>query len=512
MWEHHYDDAWVPELQKNCSEIYTSGLTSPGVYNIQTDGATTTFLAYCKEGWTVIQRNLGDADFNRSDAEYWKGYKEGFGCLTKSFWLGNDAIYRLTKQSTYSLRIEMMGTGESNSYFWAQHSSFRIDDEARNYSLQLDGDFSGNVIDLLTNIYQNKPEWTANRMAFSTFDRDNDKWPDGNCATGFNAVLYKKRWTRNSRKGYLELPYYVVKPMLCQSFNWIQVGVEKFLCELISEDPERCGSTTMMTPGCQSYRKVAFKVNVSGKGAFRDCSEIYTSGLTSPGVFNIQTDGATTTFPAYCKDGWTVIQRNLGDEDFKRDWKGYKEGFGCLTRSFWLGNDAIYRLTKQSTYSLRIEMMGNCENNTYYWAQYSSFRIDDEARNYRLQIDGDFSGNVIDLLTYSSKNPLEWTANRMAFTTFDRDNDENPGGNCAVDFSCGWWMNCENNSYYWAQYSSFRIVDETRNFRLQIDGDFSGKVIDLLTYSSENPSEWTANRMAFTMFDRDNNENPDGNC
>ena len=43
--------------------------------------------------------------------------------------------------------------------------------------------------------------------------------------------------------------------------------------------------------------------------------------------------------------GWTVIQRRMnGKENFYRDWKAYKQGFGNPHQEHWLGNDNIYVL------------------------------------------------------------------------------------------------------------------------------------------------------------------------
>lgn len=54
--------------------------------------------------------------------------------------------------------------------------------------------------------------------------------------------------------------------------------------------------------------------------------------------------------------GWTLIQRRkVGLTSFNRDWKQYKSGFGSIRGDFWLGNDHIFRLTRQPTV-LRIEM------------------------------------------------------------------------------------------------------------------------------------------------------------
>lgn len=54
--------------------------------------------------------------------------------------------------------------------------------------------------------------------------------------------------------------------------------------------------------------------------------------------------------------GWTVIQRRkVGLSSFNRDWKQYKKGFGTIRGDFWLGNENIFRMTRQPTV-LRIEM------------------------------------------------------------------------------------------------------------------------------------------------------------
>lgn len=54
--------------------------------------------------------------------------------------------------------------------------------------------------------------------------------------------------------------------------------------------------------------------------------------------------------------GWTVIQRRkIGLTSFNRDWKQYKNGFGTIRGDFWLGNEHIFRMTRQPTV-LRIEM------------------------------------------------------------------------------------------------------------------------------------------------------------
>ncbi|RUS68769.1 hypothetical protein EGW08_023468 [Elysia chlorotica] len=40
-------------------------------------------------------------------------------------------------------------------------------------------------------------------------------------------------------------------------------------------------------------------------------------------------------------------RRVHGDVDFGRTWKEYKDGFGDINGDFWLGNEAVYKLTNQ---------------------------------------------------------------------------------------------------------------------------------------------------------------------
>ena len=137
--------------------------------------------------------------------------------------------------------------------------------------------------------------------------------------------------------------------------------------------------------------------------------------------------------------GWTVFQRRQdGSENFYRGWTDYQNGFGNLNGEFWLGLDKIYRLTNRddgADVSLRVDLRD--ENNNTVYAKYSSFRILGSSDNYSLYVSG-FSGNAGDSLAYHSGSQ---------FSTYDRDNDQSNGENCA-DTSRGygaWWY---HSCYY----------------------------------------------------------------
>ncbi|XP_055863484.1 fibrinogen-like protein 1 isoform X1 [Biomphalaria glabrata] len=128
--------------------------------------------------------------------------------------------------------------------------------------------------------------------------------------------------------------------------------------------------------------------------------------------------------------GWIIIQRRImGYVDFYRGWKEYRDGFGDYNiGEFYLGNENIHQLTSKKPHELRIDLEFDNEN---YFAQYSSFLLLGEEEFYKLQI-GDYSGNAGDSLAYQ-KN--------MSFSTYDRDNDNASGENCAVSYSGAWWYN-----------------------------------------------------------------------
>ena len=84
--------------------------------------------------------------------------------------------------------------------------------------------------------------------------------------------------------------------------------------------------------------------------------------------------------------GWTVFQRRLdGSVDFY--------GFGDLNGEFWLGNDNLHRLTDTDDVILRVDLE-DFDGDTRY-AEYTTFKVADEADNYRLLIGG-YSGTAGD--------------------------------------------------------------------------------------------------------------------
>ncbi|XP_071177736.1 techylectin-5A-like [Mytilus edulis] len=168
-----------------------------------------------------------------------------------------------------------------------------------------------------------------------------------------------------------------------------------------------------------------------------DCSEL--PACTISGVFEIY-PVVTNKIDVYCdmdtdSGGWTIVQRRVDDSvDFYRYWKDYKNGFGSVSENHWLGNDNLHILTKTRNYVVRFEVQ-DFNNNTAY-AEYQSFRVDNEASQYRVT----FSG-----YTGTAGNGFELN-NGMKFTTRDRDNDLHKY-HCGQGQKGAWWYNaCAKSS------------------------------------------------------------------
>uniref|UniRef100_A0A1X7SMX3 Fibrinogen C-terminal domain-containing protein n=1 Tax=Amphimedon queenslandica TaxID=400682 RepID=A0A1X7SMX3_AMPQE len=163
----------------------------------------------------------------------------------------------------------------------------------------------------------------------------------------------------------------------------------------------------------------------------RDCNSLFEDDITTSGVYTVNPDGGTP-FEVYCDmetDGgrWTVFQRRQdGSVDFYRYWTDYENGFGDLTGEFWLGLSKIYRLTKEGSNTLRVDL-GDFEGNTAY-AKYSTFSVSDGSTEYILTVEG-YSGTAGNSLTFH---------NGYRFSTRDNDNDA-WSNHCAQYWTGAWW-------------------------------------------------------------------------
>ena len=75
------------------------------------------------------------------------------------------------------------------------------------------------------------------------------------------------------------------------------------------------------------------------------------SGSVKNGRYEIYPDGKNS-IDVYCDQetfggGWTLLMRRAFEDiqTFNQKWDKYKNGFGAVDATFWLGNDLIHKLT-----------------------------------------------------------------------------------------------------------------------------------------------------------------------
>jgi len=149
-----------------------------------------------------------------------------------------------------------------------------------------------------------------------------------------------------------------------------------------------------------------------------------------------------------------LIQQNInGSSFFNRSWAEFKVGFNDSSGNYWLGNELLSQLTVNNRYKLRFDLQSRSNTSNWYHAEYSTFRVLNEAYNYELQVAG-YSGNAGgDACGIGS-----WHINGMMFTTYDRDNDL-WSENCAVYTRGGfWYKNCASCSVNAARTSGHGFI------------------------------------------------------
>ncbi|CAI9623662.1 unnamed protein product [Staurois parvus] len=169
-------------IYKDCSDYFKLGKRLNGIYHILPDPKNKTFEVYCDMesmggGWTLLQnRQDGSIHFNRT----WNEYKNGFGNLTGEFWLGNDKIHLLTKSSNMMLRVELEDFKGVKEY--ATYDQFYVANEYLKYRLSVSG-YSGTAGDALhfSKLYNHDQKF------FTTPDKDNDRYPSGNCGAYYSS-------------------------------------------------------------------------------------------------------------------------------------------------------------------------------------------------------------------------------------------------------------------------------------------------------------------------------------
>ncbi|KAL4005902.1 hypothetical protein ACER0C_005615 [Sarotherodon galilaeus] len=173
----------VTMLPRDCSDHLLRGKTKSGLYLVTPDLRTSSFSVYCEMeqeggGWTVLQRRQdGSVSFNRT----WAEYQSGFGELDGGeFWLGNNIIHLLTRDREMVLRVELEDFDGLTGY--AQYEQFKVASERLRYRLTV-GSYSGTA----GNALRFSKQYDHSNRAFTTPDRDHDRYPSGNCGAYYSS-------------------------------------------------------------------------------------------------------------------------------------------------------------------------------------------------------------------------------------------------------------------------------------------------------------------------------------
>ncbi|XP_059223814.1 ficolin-2 isoform X2 [Stomoxys calcitrans] len=134
----------------------------------------------------------------------------------------------------------------------------------------------------------------------------------------------------------------------------------------------------------------------------------------------------------------TILRRQDGSVDFYRNWTEYKNGFGNPPNGeFFIGLDRLHELTSQGPPQELTVVLRDWKNEERY-ANYSLFKIDNEAAKYKILALGNYDGNAGNAMAYHMG---------QAFSTFDQDNDGMNSANCAKRWHGAWWYNrCYNSN------------------------------------------------------------------
>ncbi|XP_034473667.1 ficolin-2-like [Drosophila innubila] len=130
----------------------------------------------------------GSVDFYRN----WNTYRKGFGEPDGEFFMGLDKIHAMTAERSQELLV-LLEDFEGNQRY-EMYDRFAIGGEDESYLLHTLGKASGTAGDSLF--------WHEG-MKFTTFDRDNDAWKEGNCAELRTAAW----WYNNCHTSHLTGKY-----------------------------------------------------------------------------------------------------------------------------------------------------------------------------------------------------------------------------------------------------------------------------------------------------------------
>ena len=127
----------------------------------------------------ILNRKDGSVNFNKS----WAQYKSGFGDQDGEFWIGLDKLHQITQRNQYRLKVVFRDFAGQD--YQSYYSSFSVGPQSDGYRLSLSG-FNSIISPGGDSLSFDSSRFNIHKMKFSTYDNDNDRWVDDNCAKRYN--------------------------------------------------------------------------------------------------------------------------------------------------------------------------------------------------------------------------------------------------------------------------------------------------------------------------------------
>ena len=71
--------------------------------------------------------------------------------------------------------------------------------------------------------------------------------------------------------------------------------------------------------------------------------------------------------------GCHTEEQENGQLNFNKNWREYEEGFGDLSKDFWVGLELMHTLTQRGQWEMRVDYRFN--NKTWSYLHYNQFSV-----------------------------------------------------------------------------------------------------------------------------------------